>query len=266
MSLQDGGARSRFKAPSRPSAPLRGWGAVALDLLLPPEAFDGAAGSPQTPGFSAGAWSRIAFLDDPVCDGCGLPFPYDQGEGVRCPACTARPRAFARARAACLYDEHSRELILKLKHADRPEIGALFARWLSRAAAPLLADADAVVPVPLHPSRLFARRYNQAAEIARPLCRLAGKRYLADALVRRRATATQGSKSGRGRRMNVKGAFESPGGRRRQVEGRRVLLVDDVLTTGATAEACARALLAAGASAVDLAVVARVREAADLPI
>ena len=201
-----------------------------------------------------------------MCDGCGLPFAYDQGEGVRCPACVARPRAFARARAACLYDEHSRELILKLKHADRPEIGALFARWLSRAAAPLLADVDAVVPVPLHPSRLFARRYNQAAEIARPLCRLAGRRYLPDALVRRRATSSQGGKSGRGRRVNVKGAFEAPAGRGKLLEGRRVLLVDDVLTTGATAEACARALLAAGASAVDVAVVARVREAADLPI
>ncbi|WP_174302204.1 ComF family protein, partial [Caulobacter sp. S45] len=188
MSVQDGAARPRFKAPRFALAPAGGWAAAALDLLLPPESFDGSGSSPQTPGFSAAAWTRIAFLDDPVCDGCGLPFPYDQGEAVRCPACTARPRAFARARAACLYDEHSRELILKLKHADRPEVGALFARWLSRAAAPLLGDVDAIVPVPLHPSRLFARRYNQAAEIARPLCRLTRKRYLADALVRRRAT------------------------------------------------------------------------------
>ncbi len=237
-----------------------------LDLVLPPEAFDGADGSPQTPGFSAAAWSRIAFLDEPVCDGCGLPFPFDQGKGVRCPACTARPRAFARARAACLYDEHSRELILKLKHADRPEIGALFARWLLRAASPLLAEVDVIAPVPLHPSRLFTRRYNQAAEIARPLCRMAAKPYLADALVRRRATTSQGGKSGRGRRVNVKGAFHVQAGQARRVRDRRVLLVDDVLTTGATAEACAKALLAAGAAAVDLAVVARVREAADLPI
>ncbi len=237
-----------------------------LDLILPPESFDPTQGSPQTPGFSAAAWSRIAFLDEPVCDGCGLPFPYDQGEGVRCPACTARPRAFARARAACLYDEHSRDLILQLKHADRPEIGALFARWLARAAASLLTEVDVIAPVPLHPSRLFARRYNQAAEIARPLCRLSGKAYLADALVRRRATASQGGRSGRGRRINVKGAFEAPRGRHDRLAGRRILLVDDVMTTGATAEACAKALLAAGATAVDLAVVARVREAADLPI
>jgi len=220
----------------------------------------------MTSGYSAQAWSRIDFLEAPVCDGCGLPYPYDQGAGVRCPACMARPRAFARARAACLYDEASRDLVLKLKHVDRPELGRLFALWLSRAAAELLAEADAIAPVPLHRSRLFARRYNQAAEIARPLSRLSHRAYLPDVLVRGRATSSQGGKSGRGRRINVKGAFHVPPARRGRVEGRRVLLVDDVLTTGATAEACAKALLAAGAVAVDLAVVARVREATDLTI
>ena len=265
MGQGDGHARLRLEAAARLKVVAR-WASTGLDLILPPESFDDGHAIPLSPGYSAGVWARITFLDDPVCDGCGLPFPYAQSEGVRCAACMARPRTFARARAACLYDEQSRELILKLKHADRPEIGALFARWLSRAAGPLLAEADAIAPVPLHPTRLFARRYNQAAEIARPLCRLARKPYLADALVRRRATASQGGRSGRGRRVNVKGAFEAPPSRRRQVESRRILLVDDVLTTGATAEACAKALLAAGACAVDLAVVARVREAADLPI
>jgi ComF family protein len=259
MSLQDGAARRAWKAPPA----LVRWGGAALDLLLPPESYDGAP-TPQTAGYSADAWGRIVFLDDPVCDGCGMPFEFDPGS--RCASCQAAPRAFARARAACLYDEHSRELILKLKHADRPEIGALFARWLSRAAQPLLVEADALVPVPLHPARLFARRYNQAAEIARPLGRLAAVRYVPDALVRRRATGTQGGKSGRGRRLNVKGAFLVQPGRRRQVEGRRILLIDDVLTTGATAEACAKALLKAGATAVDLAVVARVRDPGSLPI
>ncbi len=220
----------------------------------------------MTRGYSAKAWTRIDFLEAPVCDGCGLPFAYDQGAGVRCPACMARPRIFARARAACLYDETSRDLVLKLKHVDRPDLGRLFALWLSRAAAELLADADAIAPVPLHPSRLFARRYNQAAEIARPLSRLTSRLYLPDVLVRGRDTVSQGGKSGRGRRLNVKGAFMVPPDRRKQIEGRRVLLVDDVLTTGATAEACAKALLAAGARAVDLAVVARVREATDLTI
>ena len=235
----------------------------ALDLVLPPQALDGGA-RPQTVGLSAQAWSRIAFIEGPVCDGCGLPFEYDQGPGVRCPACAARPSAFARPRHTCLYDDHSRDLILKLKHADRPELAALFSLWLSRAAAELLEAAEVVAPVPLHPLRLFARRYNQAAEIARPLARRAGLDYLPDALARTRDTKSQGGKSGRGRRMNVRGAFVVADSAR--VAGKRVLLVDDVFTTGATAEACAKALLAAGAAGVDVACVARVREAGELPI
>ena len=215
-------------------------------------------------GFSAEAWTRIRFLDGPVCDGCGTPFDFDPG--ARCAACLARPRAFDAARAACLYDETSRDPILQLKHADRLDLAPLFARWLSRTAAPLIEAADAIVPVPLHPLRLLRRRYNQAAEIARPLAALTGTAYLADALVRRRATATQGGKSGSGRRRNVAGAFEVPARRAKQVAGLRILLVDDVLTTGASAEGCARALKAAGASGVDLAVVARVQDAAGLTI
>ncbi len=232
-------------------------------MLFPPQALDGGP-RPMAGGFSAETWSRIRFLDGPVCDGCGAPFEYDPG--ARCAACLARPRAFDAARAACLYDETSREPILQLKHADRLDLAPLFARWLSRSARELIEEADAIAPVPLHPLRLLRRRYNQAAEIARPLAALTGTPYLPDALVRRRATATQGGKSGSGRRRNVAGAFETPAARRRQVEGLRILLIDDVLTTGATAEGCARALKAAGAVRVDLAVVARVQTAAGLTI
>jgi ComF family protein len=240
--------------------PLRVALARGLDLILPPTGFDGGP-RPMTPGFSAEAWSRIAFLDTPVCDGCGLPFPYDLGEGARCAACMARPRAFGRARAACLYDEQSRDLILQLKHADRPDLGRLFALWLARAGAELIAEADGVVPVPMHRRRLFARRYNQAAEIARPLARLGRRPYLPGVLVRRRATASQGGKSGRGRRENVRAAFAVPQSQIARIQDARLVLVDDVLTTGATAEACAKALLTAGARSVDLLAVARVREA-----
>jgi ComF family protein len=237
----------------------------AVDLLLPPTALDEGE-RPQSPGLSVRAWERIEFLDGPVCDGCGAPFPYDLGPAARCAACMAAPRAFARARAACLYDEHSRDLILKLKHADRTDLARLFALWLIRAAADLIEECEVILPVPLHRARLFRRRYNQAAEIARPMARRTGLRYRPDALVRGRDTGTQGGKSSRGRRVNVKGAFRVPDRRRAQIEGKRVLLIDDVLTTGATAEACAKALLAAGALAVDVAVVARVREAAFLAI
>ena len=234
----------------------------ALDLVFPPQAIDG--GVAQAGGLSAEAWSRIQFLDGPVCDGCGVPFEFDIG--ARCAACLAKPRTFDAARAACLYDDTSREPILKLKHADRLDLAPLFARWLSRAAHALIAECDAIVPVPLHPSRLLSRRYNQAAEIARPLCRLTGLAYIPDALIRRRATETQGGKSGSGRRRNVAGAFEVPTRRAHQVAGKRILLIDDVMTTGATAAGCARALKAAGAVRVDVAVVARVKEMAGLTI
>jgi len=258
MSAEDGLFRSVLKPGPRVRGLLRG----ALDMVFPPQSIDGQP--TLAGGLSAAAWSRIHWLDGPVCDGCGVPFDYEIG--VRCAACLARPRAFDRARAACLYDETSREPILKLKHADRTDLAPLFARWLTRAARELLAEADAVAPVPLHPARLLSRRYNQAAEIARPLARWASVPYLPDALIRRRATATQGGKSGSGRRRNVAGAFEVPPTRAAQVSGKRILLVDDVLTTGATAEGCARALKSAGALRVDVAVVARVKEIAGLAI
>lgn len=235
----------------------------ALDVVFPPQSLD-AGPRPLSGGYSAGHWSRIRFLDGPVCDGCGTPFEYDPG--ARCAACQAKPRAFDAARAACLYDETSREPILQLKHGDRLDLAPLFARWISRAAHELVVEADAIAPVPLHPLRLLRRRYNQAAEIARPLCALSGAAYLPDALVRRRRTETQGGKSGGARRRNVAGAFEVPARRRAQVAGLRILLIDDVLTTGATAEGCARALKAAGAARVDLATVARVRETSGLTI
>jgi ComF family protein len=240
----------------------RATGAGALDLVLPPRPLDDGAGEAvASHGLTTGAWGRIRFIEAPLCDACGTPFEADMGAGARCGPCLARPPAFDHARAACLYDEHARDLILKLKHADRTDLAALFARWLARAAADIAPQLDAVVPVPLHRGRLLSRRYNQCAEIARPLARLLRLRYFADALARTRATPSQGGKSADARLRNVAGAFAAPVGWRRRLEGARVLLVDDVLTTGATVEACAGALKAAGAARVDVAVIARVDHA-----
>ncbi len=241
---------------------LRGAATMALDLVLPPRALDdrsGSGGAVLSIGLAADRWSRIRFIGPPCCDACGAPFEFEIGPDALCVGCSAERPAFDRARAACLYDEHSRDLILALKHGDRTDLAGLFGRWLARAAADLLADADAVVPVPLHRWRLLRRRYNQAAEIARPLARASRIAYWPGALRRRRATASQAGKSGLERRANVEAVFETPSRWRSRLAGRRVLLVDDVLTTGATAESCARALRAAGASHVDLAVIARVK-------
>jgi len=241
---------------------------AAVDVVMPPLALDAArrAGPMQSPGLTAEAWAKIAFIEAPVCDGCGAPQAYDVGADARCAACLARRRAFDRVRAAVTYDDASRDLILKLKRADRTDLAGLFALWLSRAARDLIEDADAVVPVPLHPMRMITRRFNQAAEIARPLGRRAGLTYLPGVLLRRRDTPSQGGRSASGRRRNMQAAFAVPRRAWPKVEGRRILLIDDVLTTGATAEACARVLKAAGAKAVHVATVARVQEREAQPI
>lgn len=241
------------------------WARGMADLILPPMAHDSQEATAAA-GLTPDAWSRIRFLEAPVCDGCGAGFDMDGGDFAdsRCAACLAQPYAFQRARAACLYDEHSRGLILRFKHGDQQQFAPLFARWIGRAAAELIAEADVIAPVPLHPFRLLSRRFNQAAEIARPLARSASLDYAPDALIRVSHTASQGGRSRRGRRLNVKAAFAVTEAGRRRIKGRRVLLIDDVLTTGATGEACARALIAAGARAVDLAVVARVRNAREI--
>lgn len=237
---------------------------VLLDLLFPPLCIDCRAPVANW-GFCAGCWSALAFLDGPACTCCGLPFPVAvEGENL-CAACLSKPPAFDRARAIFAYDENSRGAVLALKHADRLDLVPGFARWLGRAAHGLISQGDVVVPVPLHRSRLWLRRYNQAAELAQ---RLAGDFDLAFdpfALVRSRATPSQGAMaSAKARRRNVLGAFKvaDPG----RVAGKRILLLDDVLTTGATAEACARALKRAGAERVHVLALARVVKASDMLI
>lgn len=252
-----GFARARERAGGAALALAR----AALDALVPP--LSPLSPSPADgPGrIEAELWARLQLLAPPWCDRCGLPFPYESGEGAVCGACAAREPRYDRARSAVAYDESSRPLVLSFKHGGRRDALAHFAQWMA-AAAPG-AQADVVAPVPLHYLRLVKRRYNQAAILGRAVAERLDLPFDAGLLVRRRRTETQAGKSGRGRRRNVAGAFAIPEAARERLSGRRVLLVDDVMTTGATLEACARTLKRAGATRVEALTLARVIKPGD---
>ena len=232
---------------------------MTIDFLYPPLCLVCRAPVGEPRALCAACWSKVTFFDGPMCACCGLPFEIDPGADSRCASCLAAPPAFDRARAAIAYDDASKGAILALKRADRLEFAQLFALWLRRAGQQLLEEADVIVPVPLHRWRLWTRRYNQSAILAKQLSQWAGKPSDPFALMRSRATPSQGQMpSAKARARNVRGAFKVPAEKAAALSGRTVLLIDDVLTTGATIEACARALKRAGAEKVLVLTIARV--------
>lgn len=243
-----------------PSAILRAVTRYTLDLLLPPNC--AACDLPvDRPGqLCPGCFRRMGFISDPSCCRCGVPFASaaEGGAGLICPACERQAPVFDQACGAMQYDAASRRLILAFKHADRTELANALAPHMVRVGAALLVRADILVPVPLHRGRLFHRRYNQAALLARAVGRAAGLPLVPDAMVRRRVTASLGDKSAVDRATELGGAFAVRRSREGRISGARVLLIDDVMTSGATANECARVLYAAGALAVDVLVAARV--------
>jgi ComF family protein len=226
--------------------------------LLPPHCIACRAPADQFGRLCGDCWSEVDFIAPPFCAACGIPFDYDLGEDAVCPSCAAAPPAFDRARSAMRYGPVAARLVVGLKHGDRTHLVPSLGPWMARAGADVVDDADVVVPVPLHRRRLIARRFNQSLFLARDLARDAETALATDALRRRRATPSQAGLSRDQRRRNVGGAFFVADKRRHLIAGKRVLLIDDVLTTGATVSACARALRQAGAVHIDVLTLARV--------
>ena len=239
---------------------LVGWsGRLLLDLVLPPQCPTCDVVVDEAGRFCPNCFRRAGFIIDPCCRRCGVGFASVAEAGLSrvCPDCLDKPPVWRQARAAFSYDEFSRQLILPLKYGDRTENAKFLAAHMVRAGAALLGEEIVLLPVPLHRRRLFTRRYNQAALLALHIGRQARRPVMVDGLARIRATRSLASAAAGERAALVAGAIACHPARRAALQGRRIVLVDDVLTTGSTASECARALLEAGVASVDLLMAAR---------
>lgn len=240
-----------FRAPFR----------LALDVALPP--LCPACRDPvgDTAGLCAACWAKLSPIERPFCERLGIPFVYDPGPGILSMQAIADPPTYRKARAAVRYDDIARALVHAFKYGDRLDLAPTMGRWMARAGAEILSETDVIVPVPLHWRRLWARRFNQSALLAKIVGDKAGIEVVHDALRRVKATPQQVGLSKPERAINVQGAFRVEKDDRAKIVGRRVLLLDDVLKSGATVDTCSRALLRAGARHVDVLVFARVVDA-----
>nr|WP_047578010.1 ComF family protein [Methylobacterium sp. ZNC0032] len=229
-----------------------------IGIVYPPTCIACHAATGEVQALCPACWRGIGFIERPYCERLGTPFAVDLGTGLLSPAAIADPPVFARARTVCRFDGTARDLVHRLKYGDRAELSLTLGRMMAQAGRELAADADLVMPVPLHRTRLWRRRFNQAAALARIVSRETGLPLATTALTRIRRTRQQVGLTRAQRAENLQGAFHVSAAMRSLVEGRRILLVDDVLTTGATVNAASRALLRAGASAVDVLTFARV--------
>ncbi|MEM7192864.1 MAG: ComF family protein [Pseudomonadota bacterium] len=238
----------------------------ATDVLLPPVC--AVCRDPvSTQGLVCGpCFSGIEFISSPLCDRLGIPLPFDTGAPSLSAAAIAAPPAYDRTRAVARYSNTMRDLIQSFKYRDRHEGLHLFGQWMGRAGAELLADADLIVPVPLYRSRLWSRRFNQSALLAREIAQRSGVTADCFVLQRTRRTASQVGLSADQRKRNVAGAFKVPQSRAAAIAGKSIVIVDDVITTGATVEACARILKRAGAVRVDVLALARAVEPSALVV
>jgi len=250
----------------RVAAALRRAGRMVLDVALPPMCPSCREPLGDGAGLCAPCWGKLSLIEPPYCARLGIPFVYDPGPGILSMEAIANPPAYDRARAAVRYDDIARSLVHAFKYSDRLDLAPVMGRWMTRAGRELLADANALVPVPLHWRRLWARRFNQSATLAGIISALSDLPVVHGGLRRTRATGQQVGRSRAERADNVQGAFQVPPEHKAEIQGRRLILIDDVLTSGATVDACSRALLRAGAAHVDVLVFARVVAPARTPI
>lgn len=232
-----------------------------IDAVLPPQCLSCRVAVAEQGGLCPACWRATPFIAGLVCDACGIPLPGEEAAeraAVLCDDCLAIARPWRQGRAALLYADNGRRLVLALKHADRLDLVRPLAGWMLRAAGPILSPGMLVAPVPLHWLRLLSRRYNQAALLAAALARAAGLEHCPDLLVRRRRTGSQDGRSRAARFAALTGAIAAHPRRRHRLKGRAVLIVDDVMTSGATLAAAAEAALAAGAASVAVVALARV--------
>ncbi|MEL6465787.1 MAG: ComF family protein [Pseudomonadota bacterium] len=232
---------------------------TALTAIYPPRCLGCGEMVDSDFGLCSKCWGQTAFIGGTICDSCGVPLPGTmQEEVVHCDACLNAPKPWKHGRAALVYTDMGRKLVLQLKHADRQEIAKPAARWMRQVVAEISLPNAVIAPVPLHWTRLAKRRYNQSALIAKHLAALTGHEMCADLLERPRRTSSLDGKSKAERADILSGAIQISNKRRHRVVNRPVIIVDDVMTTGATLAACAEACRAAGASEVCVAVLARV--------
>ena len=229
------------------------------DFAYPPCCLSCKAAVDEAGALCTACWVAMPFIERPFCERLGTPFAQDLGPGLLSPAAHSDPPVFARARAVATYEDGpARRLVQRLKFSDRLDLAPAMARWMARAGADLTAEADCVIPVPLHRFRLWSRRFNQAAALAQGVARLAHVPYAPLVLKRVKRTRPQVGLTREARAANVQGAFRVEPSAAHVIAGARVLLVDDVLTTGATLNAASRVLLRAGAVRVDVLTFARV--------
>lgn len=236
---------------------LRGLLAAAVDIVYPPVCSGCGRMVGQHRGVCPACWATLRLIERPYCEVLGLPFSHDLGAGMLSADAIANPPIFERLRSVAIHDGIARSLVHGLKYRDRTDLASMMAAWMVRASDGTVDACDAIIPVPLHAYRLWGRRFNQSAELARAIARLSGRPYLATALIRTKRTARQVGLGATAREDNVRGAFAVTGTGKAAVFGKRIVLVDDVYTTGATVSAATRALKKAGALDVTVLTFAR---------